>query len=644
MKSNFTLLLLTFFLFVGNTYSQNEPIDSNHPDLRLCGVAPNYYLDVFTCKSENYTLKDVFLSITNVNGQPISNTTCQIGDPPQQVYIMLNYNSNANSSVNNCRLFADLKIGNNPITPINAYLGIISSGNNTREIYGPFLWECGQELTLSRILVVWRTGGPGGDNKLNSYNCGTFGSSQCELPGTTTIAKPLAVNFDYKACTSGSSTTVNFTSTTNGGTAPYVSYVWNFGDGTSTTTTIPTVTHTYTTSGGNKIASLKVTDSKGLSNPNPYSKTVVLPSEISLTQTHTNVSCNGTSDASIDLSVSGGTPFTTGSTYTYLWSNGATTQDISGLAAGNYTVTVTDKNGCQKTLSQQISSATVLTLGISSKSDVSCYGASTGSVTAGAVTNAVGTVTYSWKNASNIEVGTSANVSNLPAGTYTLTVTDNCSSKTNSVTISQPDAALALADSSKTDAACYLASTGSVTAGAVTNAVGTVTYSWKNVSNIEVGTSANVSNLPAGTYTLTVTDNCSSKTNSVTISQPDAALALADSSKTDAACYLASTGSVTAGAVTNAVGTVTYSWKNVSNIEVGTSANVSNLPAGTYTLTVTDNCSSKTNSVTISQPDAALALADSSKTDAACYLASTGSVTAGAVTNAVGTVTYSWKN
>jgi hypothetical protein len=63
------------------------------------------------------------------------------------------------------------------------------------------------------------------------------------------------------------------------------------------------------------------------------------------------------------------------------------------------------------------------------------FGTSTGSVTAGTVTGAVGTIKYSWKNASSIEVGTTASVANLPAGTYTLTVSDDCSSKSNSVTV-----------------------------------------------------------------------------------------------------------------------------------------------------------------------------------------------------------------
>jgi len=359
----------------------------------------------------------------------------------------------------------------------------------------------------------------------------------------------------------------------------------------------------------------------------------------------TDVSCFGFSTGS----VTAGAVTNNVGTINYVWKNSSnvsvgTTASVSNLPAGTYTLTVTD-NCSTQTNSVIIGQPTAaLALAASSKTDVTCFGFSTGTVTAGAVTNNVGTVNYVWKNASNVSVGTTASVSNLPAGTYTLTITDNCSTQTNSVIIGQPTAALALAASSKTDVTCFGFSTGSITAGAVTNNVGTVNYVWKNASNVSVGTTASVSNLPAGTYTLTVTDNCSSQTNTVIIGQPSAALALAASSKTDVTCFGFSTGSVTAGEVTNFVGTVNYVWKNALNVSVGTTASVSNLPAGTYTLTVTDNCSTQTNSVVIGQPSAALALAASSKTDVSCFGFSTGSVTAGLVTNSVGTVTYNWKN
>jgi len=82
------------------------------------------------------------------------------------------------------------------------------------------------------------------------------------------------------------------------------------------------------------------------------------------------------------------------------------------------------------------------------------------------------------------------------------------------------------------------------------------------------------------------------------IAQPDALL-LAASSATDVSCFAGSDGSVTVGIVSNAIGTVSYSWTNASNTVVGTTASVNGLPVGTYTVTVTDNCFTRTNSVII---------------------------------------------
>ncbi|MBC7607223.1 MAG: SprB repeat-containing protein, partial [Burkholderiales bacterium] len=333
MKSKITFLLLACLMFVGNLYSQ---FDAQHPDLRLCGSSPNYYLDVFNCTSNNFTLNNVYLTLTSPQGAPLTNSTCTIGNT-QMVYVVLNYTSNGNNTPNNGRLFADLMIGTTLI-PINAYLGDIPPGVGAKQIYGPFLWTCGQELSLAKMLVVWRSGGS--NTQLVSYNCATYSTSQCELPVGTIISKPLAVQFIYKACRVGNNTTVNFTSTTNGGIAPY-SFAWDFDNNGTVDSTVANPTFTYTTT--LNTAKLKVTDTQGLTNT--FSVVINSPTEIMLNAVPTHVSCQGGGTGSIDLTVSGGTP-----AYTYLWNNGATSQDISGLAAGTYTVTVTDNFTCQKTL------------------------------------------------------------------------------------------------------------------------------------------------------------------------------------------------------------------------------------------------------------------------------------------------------
>jgi hypothetical protein len=150
-----------------------------------------------------------------------------------------------------------------------------------------------------------------------------------------------------------------------------------------------------------------------------------------------------------------------------------------------------------------------MTMGTCTHVDVVCFGASTGSVTAGTISNASGTPTYDWRNGSNVQVGTTPTVSSLPAGTYTLTVTDDCGiTATCTQIITQPAAAMTMGTCNHTDVVCFGASTGSVIAGTLSNSAATPGYTWRNAGNTIVGTTSTVNNLPAGVYTLTVTDGC----------------------------------------------------------------------------------------------------------------------------------------
>ena len=80
------------------------------------------------------------------------------------------------------------------------------------------------------------------------------------------------------------------------------------------------------------------------------SATVTQTTAINLSTVVTNVACNGASTGAVNLTVSGGTPG-----YTYNWSNGSSTEDISGLTAATYTVTVTDANNCTASVSAAVS-------------------------------------------------------------------------------------------------------------------------------------------------------------------------------------------------------------------------------------------------------------------------------------------------
>ncbi|MFO7722620.1 MAG: M12 family metallo-peptidase [Bacteroidales bacterium] len=224
------------------------------------------------------------------------------------------------------------------------------------------------------------------------------------------------------------------------------------------------------------------------------------------------------------------------------------------------------------------------------KNDVNCYGASTGSVTATAA-GGIAPYTYSWSN--NM---TGSTISGLPAGNYTVTITDNGSqcSIMESIMITQP-AALSVTGvvSPETFPGAY---NGQID---VTVSGGTAPYAYQWSANAGSATSQDVSSLSSGTYSITVTDNkncISSKDFTVTSVQPCVPPTLTMSS-TNVSCNGGNNGTaqvIASGGTPN----YTYHWSNNAASDA-----VTGLNAGTYTVTVTDaaNCTA-TGSVTISQP------------------------------------------
>ena len=175
-KKSMKQILMILALILSSNFSFSQV------DLRTCG---------YNCTSNNYTLNDVFLSLTDVYGVPISNTICDVGEDQMDVYILLNYTSNANANIYFTRFFADLSIDGN-VTALNEYLGTVAPGSGQKRLYGPFTWVCGQELLLTNILVAWRTSGnqdPG-----PNYTCQSFSNSQCDFSPNMIISSPLAVD------------------------------------------------------------------------------------------------------------------------------------------------------------------------------------------------------------------------------------------------------------------------------------------------------------------------------------------------------------------------------------------------------------------------------------------------------------------
>jgi hypothetical protein len=229
--------------------------------------------------------------------------------------------------------------------------------------------------------------------------------------------------------------------------------------------------------------------------------TITQPSALALSETHVNVLCNGSSTGSIDLTVSGGT-----GSYAYSWSNGATTEDLTGLAAGSYTVTVTDANGCTASLGPITLTQTAAFALSETHLNVSCFGGSNGSIDL-TVTGGAGSYTYSWSNGASTQ-----DLTGLAAGSYTVTVTDanNCSALLGPIAITQP---AVLAASEVHTTTCLTSPDGSIT---LTVSGGTTPYgfSWSNGASTQ-----DLTGLAAGSYTVTVTDahGCSTVVGPVAI-------------------------------------------------------------------------------------------------------------------------------
>ncbi|MEM9023135.1 MAG: SBBP repeat-containing protein, partial [Bacteroidota bacterium] len=149
-------------------------------------------------------------------------------------------------------------------------------------------------------------------------------------------------------------------------------------------------------------------------NGNVDSGTVIIsePPALSLSTAVTNVSTPGAMDGAIDLSVTGGT-----APYAFVWSNLDTTEDITNLMIGTYTVTVTDFNGCTATTSAAVDTTELLNLSVAI-GDVTCIGTNNGSIDL-TVNGGSPPYQFIWSNNATLE-----DLMNLPPGIYSVTVTD----------------------------------------------------------------------------------------------------------------------------------------------------------------------------------------------------------------------------
>jgi gliding motility-associated-like protein len=394
---------------------------------------------------------------------------------------------------------------------------------------------------------------------------------------TASISAPPVV------CSGGTAT---LTASASGGAGPYT-YQWSTGQ-TSSVITQPAGSYSVT-----------VTDANTPGCTATASVSITQAQPLTITGTTTPVSCFNGNNGSATASVSGGI-----APYTYLWpASNSTSNTIFGQSAGTYQVNVTDAIGCTQTGFITITQPTQLSTSMSNTS-VSCYGGSNGSAT---VTVSGGTpgYQYSWTP----QGGTSATAGSLPAGSYTVQVTDaNGCVRTGSTVVTQPPQ-LFLNVTSITHVQCNGGNNGSATVSA-SGGAGGYSYLWVETG----GTSPTASNLYTGTYNIVATDasGCTIST-SVTINQPNA-LQASVTSVTSPSCNGGSNGSATLTATGGTPG-YTYYWPSLNY--TGQTAN--NLSAGIYNFTVTDaNGCTYSSGFNMTQP-ATLLFVTAAGFNASCY-------------------------
>ncbi len=331
-----------------------------------------------------------------------------------------------------------------------------------------------------------------------TYSCTVSDASTCSRVQTVTVTQPAALASSISSqanvsCNGGSNATV--TVSASGGTGT-LSYSWSPSGGSSATAAGLSV--------GNYTCT--ITDANTCSRTQTVTVTQPAPLTSSISS-QVNVSCNGGSNGSATVSASGGA-----GTLSYSWSpSGGTAATATGLAAGNYTCTITDANTCSHTQTVTVTQPTALTSSISSQTNVSCNGGNNGSVEVSA-SGGSGTLSYSWFPSG----GTAAIATELTGGTYTCTVTDaNMCSRAQTVTIIQPVALTAITSSSA-NITCHDGNNGTAVIS-VSGGTAPYGYSWSPAG----GSTSTATSLTAGSYTCTVTDALScSYTHTVALTEP----------------------------------------------------------------------------------------------------------------------------
>lgn len=316
------------------------------------------------------------------------------------------------------------------------------------------------------------------------------------------------------------------------------------------------------------------------------SVTITQPAVYASAYTIDSAKCNGSSTGKAKIQVAGNN-----APYTYLWNDGTTKDSIINKLSGQFTVITTDTKGCKKYDTVSIKQPAALVANIIAKSDVTCFGLTNGTATAGA-SGGNGGFTFAWDNGAN-----TATTNTLNANNHKVVVTDMKGCKDSAFALINQPAVLdvTLVDTNATK--CYGSKDGKAIV-AVTGGNYPYNYNWNPAA---ADNDSIVDTLATGTYKVIVTDNknCKDTLTGIVITQPDTMTL--SFTPTHVTCYGYNNGKAKVSAIGGYGNTYTYQWSPGGE----TTDSITGKISGTYTVTVKDfNLCSKVGTVTITQPTA----------------------------------------
>jgi hypothetical protein len=330
------------------------------------------------------------------------------------------------------------------------------------------------------------------------------------------------------------------------------------------------------------------------------------PSELSTALNATNISCNSLCDGEINSNTSGGV-----SPYSYSWTNSQTTANILNLCAGNYTLTVTDTNGCTENISTTINEPSPITITLDSSSNVTIYGGNDGFIY---ITTNGGSSQFNinWTSADGFSAATEDIIS-LYASSYFLEITDsNLCSYLDTFEVTQPTSLWLYIDSTN-NTSCYDSCNGTISITA-NGGDSTYSYSWIGPNGFTSNNNS-IYSLCYGEYIITIDDGISSLIDTINIYQPQPITTIL--SVDSIICH-----NNTAQAEINVWGgtqSFTYQWSN------GDTSYLTTVYSGNHSINITDqNGCSLIQTFSLSNPDSIFSQTTNTNTN--CFGGNNGSV------------------